>query len=74
MLKAEGEVQVASLIAKARVAPLKQHTTQRLELAVAALSVKIDKMLKQELKLLTDKSVFWSDSTSVLKHISNDHT
>lgn len=37
------------------------------------MSVKVDKML-QELPPPTDKSVFWSDSTAVLKYISNDHT
>ena len=30
-------------------------------------------MLKAELSPPTDKSVFWCDSTSVLKYISNDH-
>lgn len=54
--------------------PLKQQTILRLELATAALSIKMEKMLQQELQLPTDKSVFWSESTSVLKYISNDYT
>lgn len=74
MTNAEGKVYVAFLIGKAKVAPLKLQTIPRLELAAAALSVKVDKMLKEELLPPTDSSVFWSDSTSVLKYISNDHT
>lgn len=46
MTNAEGKVYVAFLIGKARVAPLKRQTIPRLELAAAALSVKVDKMLK----------------------------
>ncbi|KAL2083621.1 hypothetical protein ACEWY4_021394 [Coilia grayii] len=74
MVNAKGQVHVAFLIAKARVAPLKRQTIPRLELAAAALSVKVDRMLQDELQPITDKSVFWSDSTSVLKYIANDHT
>lgn len=74
MTNAEGKVHVAFLMAKARVAPLKRQTIPRLELAAAALSVKVDRMLQEELPPATDKSVFWSDSTAVLKYISNDHT
>lgn len=48
-------------MAKARVAPLKRRTILRLELAAAALSVKVNKMLQDELPPPTDKS-------SVFKH------
>lgn len=44
-----------------------------LELAAAALLVKVDKMLQEELSSPTDRSVFLAESTSVLKYISNDH-
>lgn len=74
MTNIEGKIHIAFLMGKARVAPLKQQTIPRQELAAAALSVKLDRMLKAELPSQTDKSVFWSDSTSVLKYISNDHS
>lgn len=74
MTNVEGKVHIAFLMGKARVAPLKQQTIPRLELAAAALSVKVDRLLKAELPPPTEESMFWSDSTSVLKYISNDHT
>lgn len=55
-------------------APLKQQTIPRLKRAAAALPIKMEKMLQQELQLPTDKSVFFSEGTSVLKYILNDNT
>lgn len=44
-----------------------------MELAAAALLVKVDKMLRKELYLDLESSVFWTDSQTVLKYIGNDH-
>lgn len=52
--------------------PLKAVTIPRLELTAAVLAVRIDLMLKAELKLQLDSSAFWIDSTSVLKYIFNE--
>ncbi|XP_025760779.1 uncharacterized protein LOC106097018 [Oreochromis niloticus] len=68
------EVCVSFIIGKARVAPLKQVTIPRLELAAAVLAVRLDKMLSVELKLNLSESVFWSDSTTVLQYIANTTT
>ncbi|XP_026012642.1 uncharacterized protein LOC113014968 [Astatotilapia calliptera] len=65
------EVCVSFIIGKARVAPLKQVTIPRLELAAAVLAVRLDKMLSVELNLNLSESVFWSDSTTVLQYIAN---
>ena len=43
-----------------------------MELAAAVLAVRVDKMLRMELKLPLDSSVFWTDSTTVLKYINNE--
>ncbi|XP_034151514.1 uncharacterized protein LOC117595338 [Esox lucius] len=66
------EVHVAFMIGKARVSPLKQVTIPRLELTAAVLAVKVDRMLRRELQLQLNKSIFWTDSTTVLKYINNE--
>ncbi|KAK2920523.1 hypothetical protein Q8A73_000008 [Channa argus] len=62
----------AFVLGKARVAPLKPMTIPRLELTAATLAVRIDKMLRKELELPLEDSVYWTDSTAVLKYISNE--
>ncbi len=45
-----------------------------MELAAAVLATKVDKVLKSELQLDLETSIFWTDSESVLKYISNEHS
>lgn len=68
----KNKVHTAFLLGKARVAPLKQVTVPCLELTAAVLAVKVDKMLRSELQLPLEESLFWTDSTSVLKYIKNE--
>ncbi|KAJ8364798.1 hypothetical protein SKAU_G00136290 [Synaphobranchus kaupii] len=72
LTSSSGVPHVAFVMGKARVAPLKVVTIPRLELATAVLAARIDRMLKRELELTLTDSVFWTDSTSVLKYILND--
>lgn len=65
------EVHCAFVMGKARVAPLKNITIPRMELTAAIMAARIDKMLRSELQLQLQESVFWSDSTTVLKYIRN---
>ncbi len=58
-------VHVAFLLGKARVTPLKSVTIPRLELTAAVLAARVDVMLKAELQMLLDESMFWTDSMSV---------
>ncbi|XP_029974911.1 uncharacterized protein LOC115408346 [Salarias fasciatus] len=71
-LESDGEVHVSFLLGKGRVAPLKQTTIPRLELTAAVLAVRVAKMLQKELQLPLKESVFWTDSTTVLKYIFNE--
>ncbi|XP_042586291.1 uncharacterized protein LOC122138292 [Cyprinus carpio] len=66
------DIHVSFLMGKARVTPLKAITVPRLELTAAVLAVRVDLMLKKELRLQLQESVFWTDSTSVLKYVMNE--
>lgn len=46
----------------------------RIKNFVAALLVKVDKMLRKELHLEMNPSVFWADRQTVLKYIRNVYT
>ncbi len=60
------------VMGKSRVAPLKQITIPRMELTAAVVAAKMDRMLKQELQLQLEDSVFWTDSLTVLQCIENE--
>ena len=68
----QGEEHVSFLMGKSRVAPLKQITIPRMELTAAMIAVKMDRMVRKELEVPLMESVFWTDSTTVLKNIEND--
>ncbi len=57
---------------KSRVAPLKQITIPRIELTAAVVAAKMDRMLKQELQLQLEDSVFWTDRLTALQCIENE--
>ena len=71
-VKVKGDIHVALVLAKSRVAPLKLITIPRLELAAAALGSKIRAMLKEELMIEGLKEKFWVDSKIVLGYILNE--
>lgn len=62
-----GNVQAQLLLAKSRVAPLKQKLTMpRLELCGALLATKLMKKVVDSLRLKIDSQIYWCDSTIVL--------
>ena len=68
---AASRVHCVIVMSKCRVAPIKQMTMPRLELSAAALSVKMDQLIRHELDIEIHESVFWTDSTTVLQYIRN---
>ena len=69
---AHSQVHSAFVMGKARVAPLKPATIPRMELIAATMASRIDILWKKELHMHLQDSVFWTDSTSVLKYIRNE--
>ncbi|XP_071825532.1 uncharacterized protein [Apostichopus japonicus] len=67
----ENQIHCAFVMGKARVAPLKQITIPRLELTAATVSVRLFKSLERDLHIKLDSVTFWTDSTSVIRYVSN---
>ena len=66
-----GKIHCSFVIGKARLAPIKEISIPRLELTAAVISVKLSHAIRNELDLAVNNSVYWTDSTSVLKCIHN---
>ncbi|XP_069999419.1 uncharacterized protein [Penaeus vannamei] len=69
---ATGEVYYTLVMGRSRVAPLIRMTIPRLELTAAAVAARMDQKLCSELDLRLEKSLFWTDSASVLKYLFNE--
>lgn len=72
LINENGDIHCSFILGKSRVTPLKKITIPRLELSAATVAVKLDRMIKKELEIKIQKSVFWTDSTSVLCYIRNE--
>nr|XP_039257958.1 uncharacterized protein LOC120334515 [Styela clava] len=66
-----GQIHVAFLVGKARLAPCSRVTIPRLELTAAVFAVKLNLVLRKKLKMNECSSTFWTDSTAVLQSIRN---
>ena len=63
---------VSSVMARNRVAPLKQLNIPRLEPQAAILAIRLYCVVKQELTVNIKDSIFWSDSKIALRYIVNE--
>ena len=72
MVNGNGDVHCSFVMGKSRLSPLKPVTIPRMELSAAVLSTRLDRMIREELEYRIDDSVFWTDSTCVLRYVEND--
>ncbi|TWW61438.1 hypothetical protein D4764_04G0000850 [Takifugu flavidus] len=68
----KGRIHCSLAMGKSRVSLLKQITVPRLELTAAVVAVKVDRMLQEEMQIPLQQSIFWTDSTTVLKYIDSE--
>ncbi|KAK6168652.1 hypothetical protein SNE40_019844 [Patella caerulea] len=64
-------IHCAFVIGKSRLAPIKEISIPRVELAGAVLSVRLCRLILEELELPIREVTYWTDSMSVLKCINN---
>ncbi len=69
---ARGQVQLAFIMARSRVAPKRRHTIPRLELCAALNGAPLAKLLETELTMAMTRVVLWTDSTTVLSWIKSE--
>ena len=65
-------IHCAFVMGKARLAPVREISIPRLELTAAVISVKLSKIIREELDMTIDQVHYWTDSISVLKCINNE--
>jgi hypothetical protein len=69
----KGNTHCSFVIAKSRVAPLKETTIPRLELSAAVVATRLDRMVRKESDIHIDASLFWTDSTCVLGYLNSQN-
>lgn len=67
-----GHVNIAFLMGKARLAPLRKISIPRLELTAATVALKIGQMIKLDLDRIPDMIMFHTDATTVLHYLHNE--
>ena len=51
---------------------MKEKTITKLELRAATVIAQVDQKLSEELDLHIKRSIFWTDSSAVLKYLNNE--
>ena len=72
MVNSNGDAHCSFVMGKSRLSPLKPVTIPRMELSATVLSTRLDRMIREEIEYTIDDSIFWTDSTCVLRYVEND--
>ena len=67
----ENDVHRSFVNSKSRLASLKKTKISRLELPAAVVATRLDIMIRKEIDIPIDASLFWIDSTCVIGYMSN---
>jgi hypothetical protein len=70
----DGTYRCSFLLGKSRVAPTKIVSIPRLELNAAVLAVKIARFIHGSMRLCVSRTIFWTDSMTVIYYILNVKT
>ena len=65
-------IHCAFVMGKARLAQAREISLPRLELTAAVISMKLSKIIREELDMNFQKVFYWTDSMTVLKCINNE--
>ncbi|XP_021966036.1 uncharacterized protein LOC110861240 [Folsomia candida] len=71
-IKKEEDAEIALVMGKAKVAPLKSLSIPRMELQAALMGVRLAHTICQQHEVKIDRTIFWSDNTTVLGWIRSD--
>ena len=72
LVDTENKIHCVFVMGKSRVAPLKFVSIPRLELTAATLSVKMSKLIREELQYSINKEYFWTDGQVLLGYLQNE--
>ena len=70
----EYSADLAFVIGKCRVAPMRHPSVPRLELQAAVMAVRLKEQIVKEHEMKMNKCSFWSNSTTVLQWIHSSHS
>ncbi|XP_035712907.1 uncharacterized protein LOC110856404 [Folsomia candida] len=71
-IQKEEKVEIALVMGKAKVAPLKSLSIPRMELQAALMGVRLAHTICQQHEVKIERTIFWSDNTTVLGWIRSD--
>ena len=72
LIDSNSRIHCSFLMGKSRVGPIKVVSIPRLELTASTLAIKLNKSLQNVYEWIPDEILYWTDSTTVLRYISNE--